>query len=44
MNGIGEYGVRQLSQSKWPNLSKLTLSNTRIIRMTMKLEIQDASG
>ena len=30
-NGIGQYGVRQLSKCRWHNLTVLYLRNTRII-------------
>jgi len=43
-NGIGEYGVRQLSKCRWQNLNKIDLCNMRIINLTIKLETLAASG
>jgi len=44
MNGIGERGVRQLSKCRWQNLSKIDLSNLKIIKIIMILEMLAASG
>ena len=44
MNGIGECGVRQLSKCRWQNLSKIDLSNMKIIKIIMILETLAASG
>ena len=43
-NGIGECGVRQLAKCHWNNLGQINLGNTRIIKMTIKLETLAASG
>jgi len=34
-NGIGEYGVMQLSKCHWHNLSSINLSNAKIIKITI---------
>ena len=43
-NGIGEYGVRQLSQCHWHNLRSLGLGNVGIIKELIQLEMEAASG
>jgi len=43
-NGIGEYGVRQLSQCHWHNLSQLLLSNKRVVKIKIHLETLAANG
>ena len=43
-NGIGECGVRQLAKCHWNKLLLIDLCNTRIIKMTIKLETLAASG
>jgi hypothetical protein len=43
-NKIGENGIKQLSQCHWNNLTKLDLSNPKIIEATIKSETQGASG
>ena len=43
-NGIGEYGIRQLSKFYWHNLAELYLGTMKINEMAIKLETQDANG
>ena len=42
--GIGEYGVKQLSQCHWQNLTHLNLSNKITIKVLTQLETQGANG
>ena len=43
-NKIEENGVRQLTKCRWHNLSKIDLSNMRIIKIVIILETLAASG
>ena len=43
-NEIGESGVRQLAKCRWQDLSQIDLSNMRIIKAIIILEMLAASG